>query len=421
MTIDELTETSGTPEYEFGRPLDGVRVLAIEQLQSLPVATQMMVRLGADVVKVEPTKTGETGRLSLPAVTDTSGRQAGATFLRYNLGKRSIAVDLKHPKGRDLILSLTPHFDVICENLGPQKANRLGLGYEVLDAINPKIIVASLSGFGNEGDSPYANWPAYAAVAESMSSGYEYGRRAHQLPVMNPLGGVGDTGTGLFTLIGILAALRHRDLMGRGQYIDISMLDSMISICDVPANYSSLGLIRDPNEDRRIPIINNAFEASDGWFMMMVARAHQFVRLAELMGHPEWLDDPRLADPWGWVDHMDDILRPAINAWAGARTKLEVATLLAEAGIPSAPGYTAEDLIKDPHVKAHHMLVEVPRTDGVEQPILVAGNPIKMSRVGEVTDGYFPNVGEHTTEVLREDLGMDDATISELREQGVIE
>jgi crotonobetainyl-CoA:carnitine CoA-transferase CaiB-like acyl-CoA transferase len=154
---------------------------------------------------------------------------------------------------------------------------------------------------------------------------------------------------------------------------------------------------------------------------MMVARKHQFVRLAELIGHPEWLEDPRLADPWGWVDHMDDTIRPAIEQWAGTRTKLEVATALAEAGLPAAPGNTAEDLINDPHVKAHRMLIEVPRTDGVDQPFLVAGNPIKMSRVGEVEDGYFPNVGEHTDEVLREILGMDDATISELRTEGVIE
>jgi crotonobetainyl-CoA:carnitine CoA-transferase CaiB-like acyl-CoA transferase len=372
-------------------------------------------------VKLEPVKTGETGRQSLPAVTDTSGRQAGATFLRYNLGKRSIAVNLKSDEGRELVLALTPHFDVICENLGPHKAEKLGIGYEVLDAINPKIIVASLSGFGNVGTSPYTDWPAYAAVAESMSGGYEYGRLAHTLPVMNPLGGVGDTGTGLYALVGILAALRHRDLMGKGQYVDVSMLDSMVAICDVPPNYWSLGLIRDPNENRRIPIINNSFEASDGWFMMMIARKHQFVRFAELIGHPEWLDDPRFADPWGWVDNMEEVIRPAFRAWTGTRTKLEVSTILAEAGIPAGPGNTAEDLINDPHIKAHNMLIEVPRTDGVEQPVLVAGNPIKMSRVGEVPDGYFPNVGEHTDEVLREFLQLDDATIGDLRDKGVIE
>lgn len=167
-------------------------------------------------------------------------------------------------------------------------------------------------------------------------------------------------------------------------------------------------------------MINDAFQASDGWFMMMVARPHQFVRLAELIGCPEWLEDPRFAEPWGWAEHMASTIRPAIERWAGTRTKLEVATILAEAGIPAGPGNTAADLVKDPHVKAHHMLVEVPRTDGVEQPILVAGNPIKMSRLAEGPDGYFPTIGEHTNEVLHEFLGLDGSAIATLRSEGVI-
>jgi crotonobetainyl-CoA:carnitine CoA-transferase CaiB-like acyl-CoA transferase len=407
-------------DADFGRPLDGVRVLAIEQLQALPVATQMMVRMGAEVVKLEPPGNGESGRQSLPAITDKSGRKAGATFLRYNLGKRSIAVNLKSEQGRQVMLDLVPHFDVVCENLGPHRADKLGIGYPVLDAINPRIIVASLSGFGNVGESPYTEWPAFAAVAEAMSGIYEYSRRPHQLPVMNPLGGVGDTGTGLFALIGILAALRHRDVMGRGQYIDVSMFDTMISICDLVPNFWSLGIVRDPDKELRVPLLTTSFQASDGWFMMSVIRRHQFERLAELVGHLEWLDDERLNDQWGWVDHLEDVIRPAVEAWAGDKTKREAAQLLAEAKIAAAPGNSAVDLIDDPHVVSHRMLVEIERTDGVEQPVLIAGNPVKMSRLAEGPEGDFPTVGEHTDEVLREYLDLDDPTLERLRFEGAI-
>jgi crotonobetainyl-CoA:carnitine CoA-transferase CaiB-like acyl-CoA transferase len=237
---------------------------------------------------------------------------------------------------------------------------------------------------------------------------------------MNPLGGVGDTGTGLFALIGILAALRHRDLMGRGQYIDVSMFDSMISICDLVPNFWSLGIVRDPDQELRVPLLTSAFKAKDGWFLMSVIRRHQFERLAELVGHPEWLDDERLSDQWGWVDNLEAVIRPAVEEWSAAKTKMEAATLLAESKIAAAPGNAAADLIHDPHVVAHRMLVEIERSDGVEQPVLIAGNPVKMSRLAEGPEGDFPTVGEHTDEVLHEFLGMDDATIDRLRRAGAI-
>ncbi len=415
----ESPDGPGGSDGDFGRPLDGVNVLAIEQLQALPIATQMMVRMGARVVKVEPIA-GETGRQALPAITDKSGRKAGATFLRYNLGKQSVAVDIRTERGRDLVLALVPHFDVVCENLGPHRADKLGIGYSVLEAINPRVIVASLSGFGNTGNSPYQEWPAFAAVAEAMSGIYEYSRRPHQLPIVNPMGGVGDTGTGLFTLIGILAALRHRDLMGRGQFVDVSMFDSMISFSDLVPNFWSLGLKRDPDQELRIPMINTAFKASDGWFLMSVFRRHQFERLAHLLNREEWITDPRFDEPWGWVDHMATVIRPAVEEWASSRTKMEAARTLAEAKIAAAPGNSATDLLEDPHVIERHMLVQVPRTDGVEQPVLVAGNPVKMSRMPERPDGEFPTVGEHTDEVLHELLGLDASALASLRHEGVI-
>ncbi len=401
-------------------PLDGVRVLALEQMQALPVATQIMARLGADVIKVEPPERGDSGRASQPSIVTGHGERVGATFLRNNLGKRSIAVDLKSERGRDLILSLAPRVDVVCENLGPGRAQRFGLDYDAVAAVHPGVVYLSISGFGAAGDSPYASWPAYASVAEAMCGVYEFGRQAHRPPVINPVGGLGDTGTGLFGLIGVLAALRHRDRTGEGQFIDVSMFDAMVAFCDVAVNFWSRGVRRDEDDEVRIPSIVDGVRAADGWFMMQISRRHQLERLADVLGRPEWKSDERLETAWGWSSHLEDVIRPAVEEWAGHRSKLEATRALAEAGIAAAPCNRPDDVVGDPHVKQHRMLVEIPRVDGVEQPVLVSGNPIKMSLVEDEPSNAFPRLGGDTDGVLRDLLGLGDDEIGALREGGVV-
>ena len=415
-----MSDTPGTGHTEQGMPLEGVRVLALEQMQAVPFATQLLSRLGADVVKVEPL-TGESGRGARPAVIDGAGRQAGATFLRYNLGKRSIAVNIKSDRGRDLVLRLADSFDVLAENLGPGRAERLGVGYAAASARNPRLIYLSVSGFGREpADSPYRDWPAYASVAEAMSGIYEYARRPHQPPVINPVGGLGDTGTGLFAVIGVLAALRHRERTGRGQLVDIAMYDSMLSICDVVTNFWSMGLRREPDAEMRVPYLLSPFRAKDGWCVIQVIRPHQFERLAHLLGHQEWLADGRFDTGLGWYDGWDDTIRPALEAWASGSTMREAAGALAAAGIVAAPCSRAADVVADPHVASRGMLVELPYTSGDGQPVLVPGNPVKLSAVADAPQSRPPLVGEHTGMLLTEELGLTEAEITELAAAGVI-
>ncbi|MEE9417086.1 MAG: CaiB/BaiF CoA-transferase family protein, partial [Acidimicrobiales bacterium] len=223
-----------------GKPLDGVRILAVEQMQSLPFATQLLARLGADVVKVEHPVRGDLGRGSQPSVPDSNGESVGATFLRNNLNKRSIGLNLKDPAAQDIFLALAPKFDVVAENFRPGAMVSFGLGYDQVAAASPEVIYLSVSGFGNSGDSPYTHWPAFAPVAEAMSGMYNVNRAADEPIKVSPAGALGDTGTGLFAAVGILAALRHRDRTGIGQHIDISMFDSMVSFADLVPNYLSL-------------------------------------------------------------------------------------------------------------------------------------------------------------------------------------
>jgi len=403
----------------WGRPLDDVTVLALEQMQAIPFATQLLARLGADVIKVETPGRGDSGRTSKPAITWPNGEEAGATFLRNNLGKRSVAVDYTTERGRQLVLDLAAKVDVVCENLGPGRAEKFGLGYDDLRAVNPKLVYVSVTGFGKLDPSPYANWPAYAAVGEAMSGMYEFARLPHQDPIINPLGGIGDTGTALYALVGLLAALRHRDRMGEGQFVDVAMYDSMLSLLDLSFNYWSLGLRREPDAPRRVPLILSSFRTGDGFVILQVPRPYQLSRLVGLLGHPEWEQQEEFG-PGRWPDAYEPIIRPALEEWSKDMTNLEAARALAEAGIPAGPCYTAEQVIADEHVKLRQMIVEIPRTDGVDQPVLVAGNPIKMTKLAEEPDRPLPMLGEHTDEVLAELLGLDQAAVDELRQTGVV-
>jgi crotonobetainyl-CoA:carnitine CoA-transferase CaiB-like acyl-CoA transferase len=415
-----LGETANDGARAFGRPLDGVRVIALEQMQALPFATQLMGRMGAEIIKVEEVGRGDSGRTATPTMTRENGEKVGATFLRNNLGKESVAIDFQSDRGRQLVLDLSRKADIVCENLGPGKAKRLGLDYQAMSADHPELIYLSISGFGNDGLSPYEKWPAYASVAESMSGIYEYARRPHQPPIINPFGGLGDTGTGMFGVIGVLAALRHRDATGLGQHVDVSMFDSMVAICDLAVNYWSMGQFRQPDQEFDLPLILDSFQSADGWFIVQIVRDHQFERLANLVGHPEWVGDERFSTRQGWRDHVEPVIRPAVEAWAADKTKLGAARLFAESGIAAAPCSSAPDVAQDPHVALHNMLVELERTDGVDQPVLVAGNPIKMSKVAEGPERFVPMMGEHTASVLGSVLGLDDAAIDELLSAGVI-
>jgi crotonobetainyl-CoA:carnitine CoA-transferase CaiB-like acyl-CoA transferase len=410
--VDEATDD----ELNRGRPLEGVRVLALEQMQALPFATQLLARLGAEVVKVESPDGGDSGRLSLPAMCDPDGRMVGATFLRNNLNKRSISINLKDPRGRQLVLDLAGRFDVFAENFKGGSLARLGLGYDAVRAVNERIIYISVSGFGNDEASPYHAWPAYAPVVEAMSGLYETKRRHGEPPRVAPGGSLGDMGTSMFATVGILAALYQRDRSGQGQQIDVAMLDSTVAMTDIITNYWSLGMPSGAD----VPIIMHGFVARDGWFILQVGRVQQFAALARVVGHPEWITDPRLADRQGWFDCLESDIRPAIEHWAREKTKIESCIELGAAGLAAGPCLRDDEVVVDRHLVARDMLVEMPRPDGVAQPVVFPNNPIKMSGARDGPARRVPWFAEHTDEVLRADLALDDAALKDLHDAGVI-
>ena len=293
----KLGDIANEQAARYGKPLDGVRILAAEQMQALPFATQLLARLGAEVVKVENPVGGDSGRGSDAGMAAPDGSRVGPTFLRNNLDKTSVGLDLKHPRGREIFLELAGGFDVVAENFKAGTMDRLGLGYDVVSERWPHLIYVSVSGFGRADGSPYSAWPAYASVAEAMSGIYDFKREPGRPPTVIPVGALGDISSALFAAIGVLAALRHRESTGLGQLVDVAMYDAMLSH---DRHRDELLVARaDTGPGKRIPRIVTGFEAADGWFVMQVSREHQFERLATIVGHPEWLDDPRFADPAG--------------------------------------------------------------------------------------------------------------------------
>ena len=311
---------------------------------------------------------------------------------------------------------MAPRFDVVAENFKSGTMDRLGLGYDDVAAVHPAVVYVSVSGFGNRGDSPYGDWPAYSSIVEAMSGIYEYtptGRGAAGQPRGRPrrhqLG----------------AVRRHRRPRRpapprphrRGQHVDVAMFDATVAMTDIVTNFASMGMPRHPFP---APFILDTFRAADGWFVMQLVREHQFERLAEVVGCPEWRDDPRLETRLGWGEHLEDVVRPGVEAWAASRTKFDAARELTAAGVAAGPCLESAEVMADPHLAARNMLVELERTDGVAEHVLVPGNPVKLSKVEETPEDRIPWVGEHTGDVLRAELGLTDDDLAKLRESGAI-
>ena len=407
------------PEHAaFGKPLDGVRVLSLEQMQALPYATQILAHLGASVVKVEPPGRGDSGRGSQPYVTDTDGRRVGATYLRNNLSKRSVAIDVEKEEGRELVRRLVPHFDVVAENFRAGALAKRGLGYADLAPLRRGLVYVSISGFGQDPASPYVAWPAYAPIGEAMGGIYELTREEGHPPPVVVAGALGDNASALFAVIGTLGALRQRDRTGEGQHVDVAIYDSVVAMNDMLPFMWSMGFPPVMCGPRLFSLVAS-FRARDGYFVIACFREHQFERLAHAVGRPEWCDDPRFATREGWAQHRESVIRPAIEAWARDKGKLEAARELCAQGVAAGPSNDGGDLRADPHVALRDMLIEVPRTDAPGD-LLVVGNPVKLSRVAEGPVGRFPGLGEHTDAVLAETLGLGAAELAELRAKGAI-
>ena len=378
--------------------LDGVRILELARYQAGPRGGMILSDLGAEVIKIEKLG-GEETRKSEPLV-----RGQSVYFSVYNRGKKSMCLDMRTERGKEIFAALVPTADMVLQNFRPGVMDKMGFGYERLCQLKPDIILVSVSGFGQYG--PYRDRPAFDPLGQAMSGLMSL----TGAPVGRPLGAATslvDRYTSLHATIGTLAALRHRDRTGEGQVVDCCLLDSAFTMVEIPTSYY-LATGQEGGEAGRPP-----YKAKDGYVVISASGRAMASRLIQIATG----DDNAKAEGYTSRVGPDDPRKVAVAKWCAANTVDHIVTTLLAAEIPVAPVKTIPQAAEDPHLWEREMLVKMP--DAVAGEMYLPGATIKMSKTpGRV--GHVPTPGEHTDAVLSSLLGYDRATLDELRAAKII-
>lgn len=405
------------PATGFGA-LDGVRVIDLTLMLAGPFCTQMLADQGAEIIKIEPLA-GDDTRRSGPFHAEDRLRLFGGYYASVNRNKRSLALDLKTPEGKQLLLDLVDTADILVENYRAGVMDRLGLGYETLKQRNPKLVYAAIRGFGDPrtGASPYAEWPAFDVVAQAMGGIMQITGPDRDTPIkVGP--GVGDLMPAAMCAFGVAAALVHARKTGEGQFVDVSMVDSVLSLCErIVHQHSFRNEVPHP-EGNRHPLIApfGLFPAADGWVTIACHTDAWWAILCRLIARDDLIEDPRTATSPARVENRDYVYGE-IGAFTSSRSKAELLELLG-GKVPFGPVYDVRDIVADPHFAARGMVVEVPHP-GLEHNVAIAGVPIKMTATPGGVHRGAPVLGQDTDAILSE-LGRSDEAIATLRKARVV-
>jgi crotonobetainyl-CoA:carnitine CoA-transferase CaiB-like acyl-CoA transferase len=398
--------------------LEGVRVVDFTQMLAGPYCTQLLADQGAEVIKVEPIE-GEETRIAGPFRPEDELHAFGGYFASVNRNKRSIGLNLKDPNARELAVRLVDTADVVVENYRAGVMERLGLSYETLRGRNPKLVYAAIRGFGDPrtGKSPYAEWPAYDVVAQAMGGLMQINGPDRATPLkVGP--GVGDLYPATLCAFGITAALLRAARTGQGQFVDVSMVDAVLALCERTVHQNSFQDLIPHPEGNRHPLLSpfGLFKAKDGFVTLAAHFDAWWAKLCALIDRPDLVTDPRTATAEARVTHRDYVY-DQLELYTSVHTKKELAVVLG-GEIPFGPVNNIAEIVVDPHFAAREMVVHVDHP-GVERQMAIAGIPVKMSETPGRIARRAPLVGEHTEEILRE-IGMADTRIAELRAQSAI-
>lgn len=392
-------------------PLEGLKVLDLTRVLAGPYSTMILGDLGADVIKVEMPGKGDDSRYFGPYQNGES-----AYFMSLNRNKRSITLNLKHEEGKTLLKEFVKKVDVIVENFRPGTMEKLGLGYDVLKEINPKLIYAASSGFGHSG--PYSKRPAYDGVVQAMGgimsiTGSEGGKPTRVGP------SIGDIAAGLFTTIGTLAALTKRNETGIGQKVDVAMLDCQVAMLEnAIARYTVTNEIPKPAGNKHASITPfEPFETSDGEIMIAVGNDNIWVKFCKVTGLDGIRDDEKFSTNPKRNENYDE-LRPMIAEKIKKKTIDEWQEIFINSGVPSGPINTVDKILVDEQVLARDMIKEVEHP--VAGKLKIPGIPIKMSETpGEILR-VAPLLGQHSEEILKEFFDYTDDEIKKLYDEKVL-
>lgn len=401
-------------------PLSGIRVLDLSRILAGPWATQCLADLGADVIKVERPGSGDDTRSWGPPFFNEEGEPVSAYFMCANRGKRSVAIDMAKPEGQQLIHALARECDILVENFKVGGLAKYGLDYNSLSAVNPRLIYCSITGFGQEG--PYKDRPGYDALIQALGGLMSITGEPDGAPGAGPqkVGvAVTDLFTGLYSAIGILGALHHREQTGEGQHIDMSLLDTQVAVL---AN-QSMNYLVSKEEPKRLGTAHpsivpyQAFETLDGHIVLAVGNDNQFARFCEACGLGYLSDDERYKTNPARVENRDTLL-PLVAARIAQNSTDDWITMLEKARVPGGPINTMQRVFDDDQVKARGLALSLTGADGVEMPSVA--NPIRYSNTAIVYDKAPPHLGQDTEAVLRELLNLDADELSGLLNSEII-
>jgi len=424
-----LRRPSTKPWGGAGKALDGVRILDLSHVQAGPTCTQLLAWFGADVIKVERPGTGDITRGQLRDVPNADSLYY--TMLNHN--KRSITLDTKHPKGKQVLERLVKSCDVLVENFGPGVLERMGYTWEHIQELNPRMIVASIKGFG---PGPYQDCKVYENIAQcaggaASTTGFDDG------PPLVTGAQIGDSGTGLHLAIGIVCALYQRNKTGRGQKVNVAMQDGVLNLCRVKLRDQQRlahGPLKEypqyPNGKfgEAVPRAGNAsgggqpgwilkckgWESDPNAYIYFITQAPVWAQICKVIGKDDWITDPDYAKPEARLPRLEHIFR-TIEQWTMTKTKFEAMEILNEYNIPCGPILSMKELAEEASLRKSGTVVEVDHP--ARGKYLSVGNPIKLSdSISEVKRA--PLLGEHTDEILGKMLGFSDKEVVEIKSSG---
>ena len=407
------SNTLDTPHNDAAAdgPLQGLKVIELGQLIAGPFAAKTLADFGADVIKIEPPEGGDPLRQWRLIKDGTS-----VWWQVQSRNKRSVGLDLKTPEAQDIVRRLASQADVLIENFRPGAMEGWGLGPEVLLALNPRLIMLRVSGYGQTG--PYRDRPGFGVVAEAMSGLRHLTGEPGRVPVRVGVS-IGDTLASLHGVIGILMALHERKRSGQGQVIDVALYEAVFNCMEsLLPEYSAFGAVRGP-AGSALPGIapTNAYACADGGYALVAGNGDSiFKRLMQCIGRPDLAQDPELAKNAGRVQRVEEI-DAAIGAWTASLSVDQALAALEQAQVPSGKIYTVADIAADPHYAARGMLGQVTLDDG--SAVSVPGFVPKLSRTPGGHRRNAPALGQDTDAVLRE-MGLNSEQISALRERGIV-
>lgn len=401
---------------DIQRPLTGIRVIGLEQYMSGPYCTMLLADAGAEVIKIERPGKGDPRR-SIPPFFEKDGVKKAGGFIGYNRNKKSLALNIRSEAGQEIFRKLVGVSDVVVENLRPGSMAKMGLDYDHLKNLNPRLIYAMISGYGRLPgyQSKYSNWPAFDIVAEAMSGVMDMIGFADKPPTYT-LYGMADVYSGMIAAYGIMQALFMGERTNEGQLVDVSMLDNMLALNErMVTLYSTTG--QEPKRGKLEHLWpRGAFQCQDGYVALNVPDDTVWQRLATAIGRPDLVDDPRSATGTSRAQNAD-FLQPIIEAWLADKTRAEVVETLNAAGMPTAPVYTAQDVFEDEHFRVRNMLVDIDDPD--VGPHTFARTTPHLSAAADIPVNPAPKLGQDTRPIL-EKLGYGSSETDELAAEGVI-